>query len=301
MPTTFNEIAHIDYNNIRAKAVALLGPGSASRGYGQTIYSTPVSKGNQITAEQWNALKTDIVNIRIHQSGLTPTIPTAAKGSVIRAGAGHPYTAYDTALISADSTRFDLATTQSILTNKVNKSTSQSWSTQAEATLTVSFTTSDQARWFFNSGGRVKIRGDIVGGSGRQTEYWRALLSAIGSVDMGAAAGKVTYYDLTSTYQTLYQSSGSVYASVAYSSNFFKVEVKCDVANNSLGTAKDITFKITLRDNYVDSNPLHPPPDLVTGTLNLYVSELKAAGSMQPSGTFSIISPTYSLSSITVS
>lgn len=301
MPTTSNQIASFDYNNIRSKAVALLGPGSASRGYGQSIYSTPVLAGNQVTADQWNALRADIVNIRIHQSGLTPAIPSPQRGDVIRAGAGHPYTSYDTALDQSDSTRFDLATTQSVLTPKVNKTTTSTWSTEASATLTVSFATADQARWFFNSGGKVKIRGEIVGGSGRQTEYWRTLLSAIGNVDFGAAAGSTPYYSLTSSYQLVYQSSNSVYASVAYSSNYFRIEAKVDVANNSLGTAKELTFRIIMKDVYVDSAPLTPPYDQVDGTLNIYVSELKAAGSMQPSGAFSIVSPNYSLTSITVS
>lgn len=301
MPTTLNQIAALDYNNIRAKAVALLGPGSASRGYGQSIYSTPVSAGNQVTADQWNALRIDIANIRIHQNGLTPSIPIPQRGDVIRAGAGHPYTSYDTALNSADATRFDLATTQSVLTPKVNKATSTPWSTQAEATLTVAFSTADQARWFFNSGGKIKIRGEIVGGSGQQTSYWSSLLSAVGNVDFGAAAGLTPYYSLTSSYQPVYQSSNSIYASVAYTSNYFKIEAKCNVSNNSLGTATELTFRIIMVDSYVDSAPTTPPYDQVNGTLSIYVSELKASGSMQPSGTFSIVGPNYSLTSISVS
>jgi hypothetical protein len=307
MPTSLNQIDHLDYNNIRLKAVALLGSGSASRGYGQSIYSNPVSPGNQITAEQWNALKTDIVNIRIHQNGLTPSIPSAEAGSTITAGAGHPYFSYDTILNSADATRFDLATTQSILTQKDEKTTSNPWSSTAETTLTVSFSTADQARYFFNSGGKIKIRGEITGGTTSQTNYWKSLLNTVGNIDFGAGEGNLRFYQLTNSYQTLFQSSSSVYGissiylSAAYSSNYIKVEVKSDVSSNVNGTATVLTFKISLVDIYVDSSPSTPPYDQVDGTLAIRVSELKASGVMQPTGSFAIISPSYSLAPIVVS
>ena len=63
-------------------------------------------------------------------------------------------------------------------------------------------------------------------------------------------------------------------------------------------------LRITLTDPYVDpaTSPDTPstilPIDQVDGTLTISVSELKAAGNLQPSGTFSITSPTYSLSAI---
>jgi hypothetical protein len=76
------------------------------------------------------------------------------------------------------------------------------------------------------------------------------------------------------------------------------------VADNSAGTATTLYLKVTLTDNYTDSgaafDPNPPPGDSVDGTLSLVVSEVKASAAMQPSGTFSVTSPSYSLSSISL-
>ena len=99
---------------------------------------------------------------------------------------------------------------------------------------------------------------------------------------------------LTNTYQDLYNLS----ASTPYSNNNYKIQAKCDVASNSAGTASVFNFKVLLSDNYVD--PGAPAPgDSVDGTLTIDVEELKATGTLQPSGAaFSITSPSYSGTSI---
>ena len=83
----------------------------------------------------------------------------------------------------------------------------------------------------------------------------------------------------------------------------YTLEARTDVANNSTGTATQLFLRVTLADSYVDpdvaSGASFPPGDTVNGTLTLAVSELKAAGSLQPSGSFVITSPSYSLSAIT--
>ena len=74
----------------------------------------------------------------------------------------------------------------------------------------------------------------------------------------------------------------------------------CSEATNINGTASQITFRITWRDNYTD--PGAPAPgDLVDGTLTLLVDELKASGPLLPGGAFTITSPTYSASAISAS
>jgi len=101
-------------------------------------------------------------------------------------------------------------------------------------------------------------------------------------------------YMLTNVYQDLYNLS----ASTPYSANNYKIQGKCDVASNSAGTAAVFNFKVLLTDSYVD--PGAPAPgDQVDGTLSIDVEELKATGTLQPSGAaFSITSPSYSGTSI---
>jgi hypothetical protein len=73
------------------------------------------------------------------------------------------------------------------------------------------------------------------------------------------------------------------------------------VANNSTGTATILTLRVTLTDAYVPTGAAPAPSDQVDGTMTIAVEELKAAGTLFPAGTFSITSPSYSLSGIAAS
>jgi hypothetical protein len=124
---------------------------------------------------------------------------------------------------------------------------------------------------------------------------WVNFLNSVGIRSFGADTDpSINYYTLTNSFQTYYQSS----LSTPYSANNYRLEASCNVSNNSAGTATVLTLRATLTDAYTD--PGAPAPgDSVDGTLTISVEELKAAGTLFPSGTFSIVGPSYSLSSIT--
>ena len=296
-----------EYNAIRAKIIALLGTGTITRGYGQTINSSPVNSiTDTVTKQQWDDLKYDLINLKLHQDGLTPSIVSVNVGDVIGYGAGHPNTNYDTLANSADSNRFNIGTGQYTLTTVATRNTTSSWSTSASCNLTVTFSTAEEARFFFNSGGQIRITGTREGGStSLQNGAWTNVLSSMSPVILKASLGtELSFYNLTSSSQQLY----SFTMSSPYSSNNINVTARCDIADNSSGGARILYFVITLTDNYVDPDTGAPhglsfgPGDTVDGTLTFVVEELKAAGTLLPSGTFTIASPsTYSLSSITVS
>ena len=81
-----------------------------------------------------------------------------------------------------------------------------------------------------------------------------------------------------------------------------QLQAKCDVADNSLGTATVVTIRIYLNDSYVD--PGAPAPgDLVSGTLTLTAEQLTAIGTLEPTAAAWVV-PTPSssvLSSLAVS
>jgi len=292
-----------EYVAIQDKAQSLLGTGAGTRGYGQTVLSSDVFTGNAITKAQWDALRYDIINIRLHQDGVLPAIITLTDNSVIGYGASSPNTNYDTLLETAIVNRFQLAGNQSTTSTKGTASTSSTWSSLASCDITVTFASATAARYFFNSGGKVRITPSITGGSATsQVNAWITFLSSVGTREFGAGTDTfVNYYTLTNSFQTYYQGS----LTTPYSANNFKLEAKSNVADNSAGTATTLYLKVTLTDNYTDSgaafDPNPPPGDSVDGTLSIVVSEVKAAGTMQPSGTFSVTSPSYSLSSISLS
>ena len=297
--TTGSNITAAGFVTIQNKAESLLGPGAATRGYNQTLLSSDVFTGNQITRAQWDLLKTDIINILYHQNGELPNIVTVNSGDVIIYGAGHPNTNYDTLLATAEANRFSVAASQSTVTSKGAATYTSAWSSSAQFTLTVTFGTADQGRYFFNSGGKIRLNTVISGGTGNsQHNAWVNFLNSVGIRSFGANTDpSINYYTLTNSFQTYYQNS----LSTPYSANNYRLEARTNVANNSTGTATILTLRVTLTDAYVPTGAAPAPSDQVDGTMTISVEELKAAGTLIPSGSFSITSPTYSLSVITAS
>ena len=297
--TIGSDITAAGFVTIQNKAESLLGPGSGTRGYNQTVLSSDVFSGNEVTRAQWDLLKTDIVNILYHQNGELPNIVTVNQGDLIQYGAGNPNSNYDSLLETAIANRFRVAASQSAVSSKGSATYTSAWSSSAQFTLTVTFATADQGRYFFNSGGKVRINTTITGGTGNaQHNAWVNFLNSVGIRSFGADTDPlINYYTLTNSFQTYYQNS----LSTPYSANNYKLEARTNVSNNSTGTATILTLRVTLTDAYVPQGAAPAPSDQVDGTLTMAIEELKAVGTLIPSGAFSIISPVYSLSVITAS
>lgn len=280
-------ISASDYNTIRNKIINVIGTGVGNSGYGQTTFSTSVSAGNTVTKAQWDALRYDIYNSLLHQIGSPPSIVTAAAGGVISYGAGNPNTQYDTLADQAITNRFDLGAGQFVTETIGSESYSSSWYSSLSSTVTVTFNTAEEARFFFNSGGKIRFASSRSGGSGTaQNSAWSNLLSSAGTQVFGANAPGVNFFNLTSSYQTAF----NLTASSPYSANIWRIEALCNVPNNSAGTANIVTFRVSWIDGYYDPGPEPSPPpgDLVDGTLTLSVDSVRASGSLLPSGAFSI-------------
>jgi hypothetical protein len=300
-------IAATDYNAIRNKIVAILGTGSGQQGYGQPVASSALFSGNNITKSQWDLLRYDLINAKVHQDGVSPSIVTIASGDFIGYGAGYPNTNYDTIAEQSILNRFNIGAGQSVLSLATMAgqtapgviSRTGSWSTQSQCVLTVTFATANEARYFFNSGGKIRFTSSRTGGvtSAQNTQWTNLLSTGAGTINFGAQTPAiVNFYTLT----TSYQQWSTVSASSPYAANFYRIEALCNCTDptNVNGTASVVTFRITWGDSYLDVDPT-PPGDLVDGTLSLTVEEFKAAGSLEPSGSFSITSPSYSISAIT--
>ena len=290
-------ISNEDYNAIRNKIIPIMGTGVSTSGYGQTTLSTSVASSQQITKVQWDNLRFDIVNALVHQTGALPSITEVRTTDAIRYGANFPNFQYNTLAEQAVSNKFNLGDGQFAIASKTSQTRTSSWSSSVSCTLTISFGTVDQARFFFNSGSKIRFRSSRTGGSSTsQNTSWSNLLDSVGNFDFGGNTSGINFYSLTNSNQTVYNSV----ASSPYASNTYRVQARCNVSDNSAGTANIVYFTIIWTDPYVD--PGTPAPgDSVDGTLSLIVEEIKAEGSLLPpgSGSFSITSPTYSISSIT--
>ena len=289
-------ISATDYNSIRTKIQNVMATGVGTFGYGQTTFSSLVSAGNSVTKNQWDALRYDIYNAILHQTGSAPSITTVAVGDVIRYGASHPNFQYNTLADQATTNRFNLGTGQFVTEAIDTKSFTSSWYQSVSSTTSITFATAEQARFFFNAGGKFRFASSRTGGNGEaQNTSWSNLLSSAGTQIFSGTPSGVNFFSLTSSYQTFAELSGSV----AYSNNKWRLEASCNVANNSLGTANIINFRITWLDAYTDSgageDPNPPPGDLVDGTLTLTVDQVRPSGFLQPSGTFTSIGPSSSV------
>lgn len=299
------QISAGDYNNIRNNIVSILGPGSIQQGYGQAFQSNAITPGTVITAAQWDDLRFDILSVKVHQEGNIPTITDVGQRDVIRSTAGDPKIQYNNVVNECIQNKFSIGQAQFVVNSKGSRTYTTSWTTQLTCITTITFINNDQARYFFNSGGKIRFFSSRTGGaSTAQNSSWSNLLATIGTVSFGAGTDSLrTYYQLTGAYQPIFSQS----ANSAYASNSFSIEAKTDVADNSNGTAQTVDFRIRWTDAYVDPDTLNPlpspptfsPSDVVDGTLSLQIEELKASGNLFPTGTFTITSPTYSISSIT--
>jgi hypothetical protein len=279
-----------DFNTIRNKIVNVLGTGVGNFGYGQAIQSLPVLPGNEIEANQWNNLRWDIYNTLVHQTGLTPSIVAATVDNVIRYGAGEPNFQYNTLSDTASVNRFNLGTGQFAIESGITASQSVSFTSMARCTITVNFNTADQARYFFNSGGKIRFTSTRTGGSSNpQNVTWSNLLSSVGTRSFDGNSSGVNFYTLTNVDQVwVRQSPTGIY----YTGNEYKISVSCNQSNNITGGATQVIFKVEFIDSYVDSVPALPPPDLVNGTLSIFVDQIRATGILQPTGDlFSVVGP----------
>lgn len=273
-------ISSVDYNTIRNKIIKILGAGSGQTGYGQmaSIVSSPVATGQTITAEQWGNLRYDIYNVLAHQTATAPTVYQAIKGETIKYGASVPNTLYnnlaDTALIN----KFNIGLGQYVVVvGAYAPPRILSWTSSLTSTVTVTFASADAARYFFNSGGKIRFTSTRSGGSNSpQNTAWSSLLNSVGSVDFGGYSPNpaVNFYSSNTTDKLLVSAS----LSGVYSGASYRITMKSNVEDNTSGGATILSFTVAWTDLYANVN------DAINGTLDLVINEVRAAGVMLPSG-----------------
>lgn len=139
---------------------SLLGVGHGRLGYGQTITQAAVTTNDKVSAAQWSYLLTNMGNIAAHQgttlAQMTGTIngvayTTPGPGVKVRA---MPNVNINLTDLFAKSLNANAQTsTWSSYTNQYTAS----WRSAVTFTYTVTFQSGDHARYFFNSGGQLRI------------------------------------------------------------------------------------------------------------------------------------------------
>lgn len=261
------------YNAIQASVDLVLGIGSGTYGYGQTLNSSLVPIGEEVTATDMEELKQDIINAGVHQTGAVPSLTSVVTSDDITDAVYVEYETEGGVVFANVNDVFEA--TQTTAESKLSSTRTTSWGGAIQPQtiqheFTVTFTNGDARRHFFNSGGEVRFSASLTGTTGSKSAGWAGMLSSIGVVkfsydDTTASSGStfsLGNYDLTSINQDILLKTGSG----IYSDSFYKIEAR--ELSSSI-----IVFTVSFYDgesSYVDES--------VNGTLTSSIAQLRATG-----------------------
>lgn len=305
-----DEITAAQYNGLQSRVATVLGTGSGTDGYGQSLNSNQVTVGKVIEATDFDNLRSDINRCKQHQANADANIGNIEVGQLLGANASgtalgsltqtnEGFNDYEVAIADIESNKFAIA--ESSVEAKTSSTRSTAWNGTITHTFTVTFTSADQRRFFFNSGGEIRFSASQSGGGSAKDLDWRALLVAMGTIKFGytattatgsGTASSIGNYDLTGTYQTIFTKTGSG----NYVENDYNIQARAD-------SSTILRFKVELRDDdegdqqLPGSNPgadgvIIPGPPVdedVSGTVTSTIQQLRATGS-----NVSVASPAYS-------
>jgi hypothetical protein len=244
-------------DNSVANINTIWGIGNGDKGYGQTTTLSSVSAGTTVTATQWSDLINRLNSILTHQAGSGSGITTPAAGGIITVLSnlsGNISTAF-TNRLNFNSTR-GATTTGSNFDNAWN-------ATSVTRTLTVSFDSADQARYFFNSGGRLSLVLTPVDFTANAKETnWATLVNAVGTIHLDAYSSTRTgtgetlttnglangYWELTTSNITLLRLTEDT---SPYTANYINIAARVGgTAGSNGGLGTQVIFVI----DYVDGS-----------------------------------------------
>jgi hypothetical protein len=275
-----------EYNSIQAKVSMNFGSGSGDQGYGQSLSSSQVAVGDKILVSQWSNLRSDMLKARQHQTGvdesgnLTLPLNTMVVTEAMRA----QYDAYATAI---DTNRFTIAGNQASLETLKQDTRTAEWNGTLTNSITVTFSSVDQARYFFNAGGNLQLSAGLTGGSGgSKYNTWSTMFSQSGVITLnynstssnGASPGTIYsygYYNLTTTDQTIYYKPAP---SGVYAENDWYITARL------AGGGTQIIFTLRFEDNDAGDQqggylPGPAVDENVDGTFTNILQALRPSGS----------------------
>jgi hypothetical protein len=251
------------------------GQGTGDAGYGQNNPVDAVSAGETITATQWTTLLARLNSIRQHQ-GTSINISSFSVSSgdaiaVIANLATDINTVYTNRLTAA-SANITESTTAATYTS--------SWNSSVTATHTVTFAGGDEARYFFNAGGFIKLNPSLSDSTGRNAQ-WAHLLDEVGDLKLLAStftrsfsnnssgygaggdnsptthASTTGYYDLTNSTDTsmFKYTIDDAFGYGNYRANFYEVQINpgADHADARGNNGNVITIKQIFQDDHSNS------------------------------------------------
>ncbi len=272
-------ISASDINGWLSTVNTLWGVGSGNRGYGQTSTQAAVSTGATINAAHWSNLRSMINSIATHQgTSATNLVPSSflTTGNTIYAHvSGSGNNAYDinTLVSTIDTNRLSAASDMSLTSNAYTLVKAASWASTTSVVFDVAFGSEDAARYFFNTGGQIRVRlvptSTLLGSSAAQDIDWRDVvnnkvgtftLSAGTTVRSGSAgavanggAGAQGFYGLNATNTTIY--NGTNIGGTGYTVNDVLIQAAVrNVVGTNGGNGNTVRVTVQLNDDHTNVN-----------------------------------------------
>ena len=217
-----------DLNTFQTDLNAVYDVGFGDSGYGQVDFAgaTPVPSvvvGELIKSTEWTLFRNAAQLCSDHQ-GSTTTFPPASElavGEIVEAHEADDGNTYDIdgSLIVITLNRLQVdAGSVTIFSNALNSVRNTSWKNQLQHRFTATWATVDEARYFWNSGGEIRIRASRSGGSATpQNLSWTDMFINMGTIvishtltqQFGGGPGwtmtgsMLGYYDFTTSFQEI--------------------------------------------------------------------------------------------------
>ena len=260
-----------------------------SKGWGQFPANT-VAIGDTITAASINEL-INRSNLSVQQTGAGSSIATVNTGNNILASTVNSLESNNTNILASCNVSVDSTITSSGADGTKARST---WSSDVSVTVTASFASFAEARYFFNSGGQLRYSFSNNGSTNDATAWqdlfdgsdMGTLIFSINDIaQTGTRAGNVTsgsgFYELTTTATKLYDINVDI---SPYGNSKLSLYGSINTSGNT----------ITLRfDLHNDGAGWGGSPDTVNGTTTIYLDNKSADSKSQNGVNFSITKPTH--------
>ena len=299
-------------NNLQSRIALILGNGSGDRGYGQPVSSLQIANTSStiVRAEDINKIYIDLIKARIHQVGYSAYTSSNLKifrvlqntssigldsspNVVINLETGEVQLVedadsqfrgiadYELLMDAIETDKFVAHSSQMSIQSGTQSVRTTPWNTSLYHEFSVNFRNADHRRYFFNSGGKLFLNSNLTNPGNLKAEDWAAFLASTGTITFGhtETTGQQTgsligNYDLTATYQKIYERIGGGTVSGVYSGNLITIYAK-ELSSST------ITFKVEFSDVAQDSNV----DDVIVGRLESSVSCLLAEGMYNEEGT----------------
>jgi len=286
------------------KAGYLYGIGFGDRGYGQSSPTLITKNVGDAVGQEWQDLRSVVASLASWtNTPITLLPPTTSLNNGVAVTAHEQdapsSNAYDfqNLIASLDANRFNYQIGNMTLTNSAASTTrSTTWGGGTggiTAEFSVTFASEDAARYFFNTGGEIRLALAHPSTLTSRDTSWNTILSNLVLAFRANAASKITgaygtaqaigYYQLTTAYQTILNGTNSSIG--AYTVNDFTISARA-VSITGLNGAKGsvVYFRVQLVDEQTNAFS-----DIVQSGTIATLSHLRATS------TYSLPSPTSSI------